>query len=92
MSRRLGDTLVAVSVFSLIFVVGLQYSFYQVFQQFHAADDEGTTMLQVRAFIEDLASYESLSSLFGPMKGSGSNRAWKAAIRAQAVNPAFDRC
>jgi hypothetical protein len=65
--RTLGKALVAVLAYLAIFIVGLQYSFYRIFSaRFRWYDDEGTMMLKVRAFVEDPASYDSLSGIYGP--------------------------
>ncbi len=63
---RLYFVLVTVLVYSAIFIVGLRYSFYKIFSQFRFYDDEGTMMLRVQAFIEDPATYDSLSGMYGP--------------------------
>jgi hypothetical protein len=64
--RRAADSIMAVSVYAAIFVVGLQYAFYRTFSQFKWYDDEGTMLLRVRAFIEDPASYDLFSGVYGP--------------------------
>jgi hypothetical protein len=63
---RFGYALVALTTYSTIFAYGLQYSFYKIFSKVVPWDDEGTMMLRVQALIEDPASYDSLSGVYGP--------------------------
>ena len=60
------NVLFQVSVYLIIFVVGLQYSYYKIFYSFALFDDEGTMMHLVRIFVDDAASYDLLQALYGP--------------------------
>jgi hypothetical protein len=64
---RLGNRLIAISVYLVILIAGLRFSYYKMFAAFSPFDDEGSLMHLVQMYLENTASYDLLRTVYGPL-------------------------